>query len=114
MHGPLCPDEYGVFLGSANTHAVFFSHHIHNAICERLNKKIAKLTIDSPVAMAKLAIDRGASIVFGKKSGDFHSKSGDREIFIILSKIGRSPEKSGDLEALVFARHVPYSIGCCC
>ena len=38
--------------------------------------------------MAKLAIDR-ASIVFGKKSGDFHSKSGDREIFIILSKIGR-------------------------
>ena len=49
--------------------------------------------------MAKLAIDR-ASIVFGKKSGDFHSKSGDREIFIILSKIGRSPEKSGDLEAL--------------
>ena len=49
--------------------------------------------------MAKLAIDR-ASIVFGKKSGDFHSKSGDREIFIILSNIGRSPEKSGDLEAL--------------
>ena len=49
--------------------------------------------------MAKLAIDR-ASIVFGKKLGDFHSKSGDREIFIILSKIGRSPEKSGDLEAL--------------
>ena len=51
--------------------------------------------------MAKLAIDR-ASIVFGKKkSGDFHSKSGDREFFIILSKIGRSPEKSGDLEALL-------------
>ena len=49
--------------------------------------------------MAKLAIDR-ASIVFGEKSGDFHSKSRDREIFIILSKIGRSPEKSGDLEAL--------------
>ena len=50
--------------------------------------------------MAKLAIDR-ASIVFGKKkSGDFHSKSGDQEIYIILSKIGRSPEKSGDLEAL--------------
>ena len=49
--------------------------------------------------MVKLAIDR-ASIVFGKTSGDFHSKSGDREIFIILSKIGRSPEKSGDLEAL--------------
>ena len=51
--------------------------------------------------MAKLAIDR-ASIVFGNKSGDFHSKSGDREIFIILSKIGRSPEKSGDLEALLY------------
>ena len=49
--------------------------------------------------MAKLAIDR-ASIVFGEKSGDCHSKSGDREIFIILSKIGRSPEKTGDLEAL--------------
>ena len=49
--------------------------------------------------MAKLAIDR-ASIVTCKKSGDFHSKSGDREIFIILSKIGRSPAKSGDLEAL--------------
>ena len=50
--------------------------------------------------MAKLAIDR-ASIVFGKqKSGDFHSKSGDREIFSILSKIWRSPETSGDLEAL--------------
>ena len=75
----------------------FFFHH--NAICERFKKKFAKLTIDSPVAMAKLAIDR-ASRVFGKKSGDFHSKSGDREIFIILSKIGRSPEKSGDLEAL--------------
>ena len=34
------------------------------------------------------------------KSGDLHSKSGDREIFIILSKIRRSPAKSGDLEAL--------------
>ena len=38
------------------------------------------------------------------KSGDFHSKSGDREIFIILSKIGRSPAKSGDLEALDIAQ----------
>ena len=79
-----------------NTHPVFFNH---NAIFERVLTKFAKLTIDSPAAMAKLAIDR-ASIVFVKKSGDFHSKSGDREIFIILSKIGRSPEKSGDLEAL--------------
>ena len=94
--GPLCPDEYGVFLGSANTHAVFFPSQRN---LRKVLKKFAKLTIDSPVAMAKLAIDR-ASIVFGKKSGDFHSKSGDREIFIILSKIGRSPEKSGDLEAL--------------
>ena len=51
--------------------------------------------------MAKLAFDR-VSIVSCKKSGDFHSKSGDREIFIILSKIGRSPEKSGDLEALCY------------
>ena len=34
------------------------------------------------------------------KSGDFQSKSGDREIVIILSKIRRSPDKSGDLEAL--------------
>ena len=88
--GPLCPDEYGVFLGSANTHAVFFSHH--NAICERFKQKFAKLTIDSPVAMAKLAIDR-ASIVFGKKLGDFHSKSGDFHYFIqnreISRKIGR-------------------------
>ena len=50
--------------------------------------------------MAKLAIDRASIVIGKKKSGDFHSKSGDREIFIILSKIGRSPEKSGDLEAL--------------
>ena len=61
--------------------------------------------------MAKLAIDR-ASIVFGEKSGDFHSKSGDREMFIILSKIGRSPEKSGDLEALqLYFREV---VTACC
>ena len=70
-----------------NTHPVFFNH---NAICERFLTKFAKLTIDSPAAMAKQAIDR-ASIVFGKKSGDFHSKSGDREIFIIFF------QKSGDL-----------------
>ena len=43
--------------------------------------------------MVKLAIDR-ASIFSCKK------KSGDRGMFIILSKIGRSPAKSGDLEAL--------------
>ena len=97
--GPLCPDEYGVFMGSANTHAVFFS--ITTQFAKGFKKKFTKLTIDSPVAMAKLAIDR-ASIVFGKISGDFHSKSGDREIFIILSKIGRSPEKSVDLEALIY------------
>ena len=55
------------------------------------------MTIVLPAAIAKLAIDH-ASIVSRKKK--FHSKSGDREIFIILSKIGRSPAKSGDLEAL--------------
>ena len=32
------------------------------------------------------------------KSGYFHSKSLDREIFTIIPKIGRSPAKSGDLE----------------
>ena len=80
-----------------HTRCIFFPSQRN---LRKVLKKFAKLTIDSPVAMhAKLAIDR-ASIVFGKKSGDFHSKSGDREIFIILSKIGRSPEKSGDLEAL--------------
>ena len=85
--GPLCPDEYGVFLGSANTHAVFFS--ITKQFAKGL-KKIAKLTIDSPVAMAKLAIDR-ACIVFGKKN---------REIFIPNREIGRFSlfyQKSGDL-----------------
>ena len=58
------------------------------------------MTIVSPAAMAKLAIDRACIVACKKKSGDFHSKSGDREIFIISSKIGRSPAKSGDLEAL--------------
>ena len=41
---------------------------------------------------------------FFNKSGDFHSKSGDREMFIIISKIGRSPAKSGDLEALCICK----------
>ena len=50
--------------------------------------------------MAKLAID-SASLVSCNKSGDFHSKSGDREIVITISKIGRSPAKSGDLEGLI-------------
>ena len=69
-------------------HAVFFSNH--NAIGERFKKKIAKLKIDSPAAMAKLAIDR-ASIVFGQKN---------REIFIPNREIGRLSlfyQKSGDL-----------------
>ena len=85
--------------GAANTHAVFFQSQRN---LRKVLNKIRQLTIESPAVMAKLAIDR-ASIVFGEKSGDFHSKSGDREIFIILSKIGRSPEKSGDLEALCIA-----------
>ena len=70
-----------------NTHPVFFNH---NAICERFLTKFAKLTIDSPAAMAKLAIDR-ASIVFGKQN---------REIFIPNREIGRYSlfyQKSGDL-----------------
>ena len=74
--------------GAANTHAVFFQSQRN---LRKVLNKIRQLTIDR------------ASIVFGEKSGDFHSKSGDREIFIILSKIGRSPEKSGDLEALCIA-----------
>ena len=66
------------------------------------NHTRAKLKIVSPAAMAKLAIDRASleSLDSCKRSGDVHSKSGDREIFIILSKIGRFPAKSGDLEAL--------------
>ena len=82
-----------------NTHPVFFNH---NAICERFLTKFAKLTT---AAMAKLAIDR-ASIVFGKKIGRFSiqiGRSGDIHYFI--KKIGRSPEKSGDLEALRDAGH---------
>ena len=67
--------------------------------------------------MAKLAIDRARIVFCKKKSGDFHSKSGDREIFIILSKIGRSAEKSGDLEALLlysFVRCCDWHVcGCC-
>ena len=52
--------------------------------------------------MAKRPVDRASleSLDSCKKSGDVHSKSGYREIFIILQKIGRSPAKSGDLEAL--------------
>ena len=52
--------------------------------------------------MAKLAIDR-ASIVPRKKIGRFSfqiGRSGDFHYFI---KIGRSPTKSGDLEALQVA-----------
>ena len=69
--------------GAANTHAVFFQS-------QRNLRKFAKLTIDSPAAMAKLAIDPG-SIVFGNKN---------REIFIPNREIGRFSlfyQKSGDL-----------------
>ena len=67
--------------------------------------------------MVKLTIDRASIVSCIQKSGDFHSKSGDREIFIILSKIGRSPAKSGDLEALqtytypgIFHATISYSL----
>ena len=43
-------------------------------------------------------------VAFFNKSGDFHSKSGDREMFSIIYKIGISPAKSGDLEALAIAK----------
>ena len=36
------------------------------------------------------------------KAEDFHCKTGDLEILRFLSKIGRSPAKSGDLEPLLF------------
>ena len=71
-------------------HAVFFQSQRN---WRKLLNEIRQTKIDSPAAMAKLAIDR-ASIVFGKKkSGDFHSKSGDFHYFIknreISRKIGR-------------------------
>ena len=83
--------------GAANTRCIFFNH---NAICERFWTKFAKLTIDSPAAMAKLAIDR-ASIVFGKKkigrfsfqigrSGDFHYFIKNREISRKIGRLGSS------------------------
>ena len=62
------------------------------------------LKIDSPAAMAKLAIDR-ASIVFGKKSGDFHSKSGEREIFIFFIKNREISRKIGRLGSSAYAQH---------
>ena len=75
--GPLCPDEYGVFQErQTRARCIFFQS-------QRIWRKVLnKLKINSPTAMAKLPIDR-ASIVFGNESGDFYSKSGDREIFII-------------------------------
>ena len=114
--GPLCPDEYGAFLGRQTTHAVFFQSQ-DNVIGERF----AKLKIVSPAAMAKLTmaklvIDHASVPVVSckKKSGDFHYKSGYREIFIILSKIGRSLAKSGDLEALDpwFILPTPTTVDC--
>ena len=66
-----------------------------NTVCDR---RIWRLHgIVSPTAMAKLAIDSNSleSLAINREIC-----ISDREIFIILSKIGRSPAKSGDLEAL--------------
>ena len=75
-----------------HTRCIFFPSQSN---LRKVLKKIDKLTIDSPVAMAKLAIDC-ASIVFGKKIGRFPfqiGKSGDFHYFIknreISRKIGR-------------------------
>ena len=52
--------------------------------------------------------------VFGKtKSGDFHSKSGDREIFIILSKIGRLGSSACDCARLSLARRQAAELVIC-
>ena len=95
--GPRCPDEYGVFLApqAQTTRAVFLFNH--NATGEGFSTKFAKQKIVSPTAMAKLSIDsdRLESLVINREIC-----IPDREIFIILSKIGRSPAKSGELEAL--------------
>ena len=98
--GPLCPDEYGVFLGR-QTHTLYFFQSQRNL--RKVLNKIRQTDNRISCCYGKTGYIDRASIVFGEKSGDFHSKSGDREIFIILSKIGRSPEKSGDLEALAAA-----------
>ena len=95
-----CTDEYGVFLGprAANhTRCIFQSQRNWR----RVYSKFTKLKIVSPTAMAKRAIDSDnlESLVINRKR-DLHSNSGDREICIILTKIGRSPTKSGDFEAL--------------
>ena len=82
--GPVSPDEYGVFLGRQTTRWKSFAY-----------------------CYGKTGDRQRQPRVSCNKSGDFHSKSGDREIFIILSKVGRSPAKSGDLEAL----HVQLDIG---
>ena len=69
--------------GGKHTRCIFFQS-------QRNLRKFAKQTMDSPAAMAKLAIDR-ASIVFGNKN---------REIFIPNREIGRFSlfyQKSGDL-----------------
>ena len=51
--------------------------------------------------MAKRAIDR-ASIVFGKKNREILIPNREIGRFPLFDqKIGRSPEKSGDLEALI-------------
>ena len=67
------------------------------------NKRVKLKIVLPTAAMAKLAIDSASlelSLYSCNKEGDFHSTSGGREIFIITQKIGRSPAKSGGLEAL--------------
>ena len=56
----------------------------------------------SPTATAKLAIDIASleSLVINREIF-----IPDREIVITVSKIGTSPAKSGDLEALFVRRH---------
>ena len=75
--------------GLQTTRALFLFNH--NAIGEGFYTKFAKPKIVSPTAMAKLVID----------SDRLESFVINREICIILSQIGRSSAKSGDLEALV-------------
>ena len=74
--------------GAATTRAIFFQSQ---------RSFRAKLKIVSATAMAKLTID----------SASLESLVTNREIFIILSKIGSSSAKSGDLEALVHAVALP-------
>ena len=71
-------------------------------ISERFLTTFVKLKVVSPTAMAKLPIHSASleSLVINREIF-----IPNREIVIIISKIGRSPAKSGDLEALLKAPH---------